>query len=145
MATNNQGVSSFGGLPLIRKALAEMGLFQKIRETFYAKRFLQHGGYEDAKILEAVILLLASGGTCFSDWEILTSDPGFQKMFGCCMSVDVLERYLKRLSVTFLDTNTEKGEVGFSTLLEMIHREMLQVAYQLAGSPEKLTLDIDTS
>ena len=94
MAGNNQGVSSFGGLPLIRKALAEIGLFKKIAEIFYEKRFLQHGGYQDTQILEAVILLIASGGTCFSDWEILTCDPGFKKMFGRCMSVDVLDRHI---------------------------------------------------
>lgn len=145
MAGNNQGVSSFGGLPLIRKALAEIGLFKKISEIFYLKGFLQHGGYQDAQILEAVILLIASGGTCFSDWEILIADPGFKKMFGRCMSVDVLERYLKRLSVTFLDTATENGASGYSTLLELIHREMLSVAYRLAGCPEQLTIDIDTS
>lgn len=145
MAVNNQGVSSFGGLPLIRKALAEIGLVNKISKVFYLKGFLQHGGYQDAKILEAVILLIASGGTCFSDWEILVSDPGFKKMFGRCMSVDVLERYLQKLSVTFLETDTERGQSGYSTLLEMIHREMLLIAYELAGRPEKLTIDIDTS
>lgn len=145
MALNNQGVSSFGGLPLIRKALTEIGLIKNISEVFYLKGFLQHGGYHDAQILEAVILLIASGGTCFSDWEILVSDPGFKKMFGRCMSVDVLERYLKRLSVTFLDKTTEQGQSGYSTLLEIIHREMILISYQLAGSPEKLSLDIDTS
>lgn len=145
MAKNNQGVSSFGGLPLIRKALAEMGLFKKVADVFYLKGFLKHGGYQDAKILEAVILLIASGGTCFSDWEILARDPGFQKMFGKCMSVDVIERYLKRLSVTFLLETTESGQSGYSTLLEIIHREMVVMAYKLAGSPKKLTLDNDTS
>lgn len=145
IAKNNQGVSSFGGLPLIRKALAEIGLFKKISDIFYLKGFLRHGGYQDVKILEAVILLIASGGTCFSDWGTLVSDPGFQKMFGKCMSVDVLERYLKRLSVTFLDTDTESGQVGYSTLLEMIHKEMVLLAYGLAGCPERLTLDIDAS
>lgn len=145
IAKNNQGVSSFGGLPLIRKALADIGLFKKISDIFYLKEFLKHGGYQDAQILEAVILLIASGGTCFSDWEILIADPGFQKMFGKCMSVDVLERYLQRLSVTFLETDTERGQVGYSTLLELIHVEMLKIAYELAGKPEKLTLDTDTS
>lgn len=144
MAGNNQGVSSFGGLPLIRKALVEIGLFKKISDIFYLKGFLKHGGYQDAQILEAVILLIASGGTCFSDWEILICDPGFKKMFGVCMSVDVLARYLKRLGVTFLETSTEKGQVGYSTLLEIIQHEMILVAYQLAGCPKKLTLDIDT-
>ncbi len=145
IALSNQGVSSFGGIPLIRKALAEMGLFKKISEIFYLKGFLKHGGYQDAQILEAVILLIASGGTCFSDWEILIADPGFKKIFGACMSVDVLERYLKRLNVTFLDKTTERGQSGYSTLLELIHRQMVLVAYELAGCPEKLTIDIDTS
>jgi hypothetical protein len=53
---NNQGVSSFGGLPLICKVLAEMGVIKKISGIFYLKGFLQHGGYQDAQILEAIIL-----------------------------------------------------------------------------------------
>ena len=145
IAKNNQGVSSFGGLPLIRKALAEIGLFKKISEVFYLKGFLRHGGYQDAQILEALILLIASGGVCLSDWEILACDPGFKKIFGKCMSVDVLERYLKRLSVTLLPTDTESGQSCYSTLLEIIHREMILIVYKLAGSPKKLTIDSDTS
>lgn len=145
MAKTNQSVSSYGGLPLIRKALAEFGLFKKISDIFYLKGFLQHGGYQDVQILEAVILLIASGGTCFSAWEDLVSDPGFQKMFGKCMSVDVIERYLKRLSVNFIPTETQNGQVGYSMLLEIIQREMIEMAFKLQGSPEHLTLDIDTS
>ncbi|MBF0106497.1 MAG: transposase, partial [Deltaproteobacteria bacterium] len=124
IAKNNHGVSSFGGIPLIRKALNEIGLVKKIQDTFYLKGYLKHGGYQDAQILEAVILLLASGGACFSDWKTLVDDPGFKKMFGTCMSVDVIERYLARLSVTFIDTKTEKGRVGRCGSVEFLHAEL---------------------
>jgi len=145
MAKNNLGVSSFGGLPLIRKALEDFGLIRKITDEIYLKRSLKFGGYRDEKILEAIILLLASGGTNFSSWENLISDPGFQKLFGKCMSVDVLERYLQRMSVTYLDTDTKTGLVGYSTVLESLHKHMIKIAYELAGRPEKLTIDMDAS
>lgn len=145
MAKNNLGVSSFGGLPLIRKALEDFGLIKKITDEIYLKRSFKFGGYRDEKILEAIILLLASGGTNFSSWENLTADPGFQKLFGKCMSVDVLERYLQKVSVTFLDTDTKTGVVGYSTILECLHRHMIEIAYELAGRPEQLTLDTDAS
>jgi hypothetical protein len=44
----------------------------------------------------------------------------------------------KKLSVTFLDKTTAHGQSGYSTLLELIHKEMVLVAYELAGRPEKL-------
>jgi hypothetical protein len=125
--------------------LEEFGLIKKITEKFYFKRGFKLGGYSDDKILEAIILLLASGGTSFSSWETLTADPGFQKLFGKCMSVDVLERYLQKISVTFLDTDTKTGMVGYSTILELLHKHMIEIAYELAGRPEKLTVDLDTS
>jgi len=145
VAKNNSGATSFGGLPLLHKALKEIGLIDHMKDVFYLKGYLKEGGYQDHVILEAIILLMASGGKCFSDWEYLVSDPGFQKMFGACMSVDTLERYLKRLVVTEIVHDGTQGRVAFSTLLEIIHKEMISKAYELAGRPDKLTLDLDTS
>lgn len=145
ISKNDSGATSFGGLPLLHKALKEIGLIDHMKDVFYLKHTLKMGGYQDHVILEAIILLLASGGTSFSDWEYLVADPGFQKMFGACMSVDTLERYLKRLVVTDIPHDGAQGRVAFSTLLEIIHKEMAAKAYALAGSPKKLTIDLDAS
>lgn len=145
ISKNDSGATSFGGLILLRKALKEIGLIDHMKEVFYLKGYIELGGYQDHVILEAIILLLASGGTSFSDWEYLTADPGFQKMFGDCMSVDTLERYLKRLVVTEITHDGAQGRVAFSTLLEIIHKEMIAKAYALAGSPKKLTIDLDAA
>jgi hypothetical protein len=145
ISKSNSGATSFGGLPLLHKALKEIGLIDHMKQVFYLKGYIKAGGYQDHVILEAIILLMAAGGTCFSDWEYLASDPGFQKMFGACMSVDTIERYLKRLVVTEITHEGAQGLVGYSTLLEIIHKEMMTKAYELAGRPNKLTLDLDTS
>ncbi len=145
ISKNNSGATSFGGLPLLRKALNDMGLIDQMKKVFYLKGYLKNGGYQDHVILEAIILLLASGGTCFSDWEYLVADPGFKKMFGECMSVDTLERYLKRLVVSEISHDCAQGRVAYSTLLEIIHKDLVSKVYTLAGSPKKLTLDLDAS
>lgn len=145
ISKNDSGATSFGGLPLLHKALKEIGLIDHMKEVFYLKGYIKQGGYQDHVILEAIILLLASGGTSFSDWEYLTADPGFQIMFGKCMSVDTLERYLKRLVVTEITHDGAQGRVAFSTLLEIVHKEMITKAYALAGSPKKLTMDLDAA
>jgi hypothetical protein len=145
ISKHDHGATSFGGIPFVRKALSDLGLVQKMREVFYLKGYLKHGGFEDCVLLEAVILLLASGGRCLSDWEYMSSDPGFAKMFGECPSVDAIERYLKRLVVTILPHGSNQGVRGYSTLLEILHRELIVQVYELAGRPTSLTIDSDTS
>lgn len=134
----NSSVTSFGGLPLLRQALRKLGLIEEMKRFF-----LKEKGFADEVILEALILLIAAGGRSLSDWEYLSGEIGFRKIYGACPSVDTLERYLKRLEITIPDRKFFSGQVGYSTCLEQLHRILIQKAYKLAGSPKKLTLDLD--
>lgn len=132
-------ITSFGGCGLLREVLHKLGLIAEMK-----KFLLKQAGYGDDVVIEALLLLLAGGGRCLSDWEYLKEELGFAQLFGACPSVDTLERYLRRLEITIPDRNSEAGQVGYSTLLERLHEILIKKAYQLAGSPPHLTLDMDT-
>lgn len=138
MTSKNSSVTSFGGLPLLRQALRKLGLIEEMKRFF-----LKGKGFADEVILEALILLLAAGGKSLSDWAYLSGEMGFQRIYGICPSVDTLERYLKRLEMTVPDRSSSSGKAGYTTCLERLHRILIQKAYQLAGSPKQLTLDLD--
>jgi hypothetical protein len=133
--------TSFGGCALIREAISRLGL-RDIMKTFGLKKM----GYADELILEALILLMASGGRSLSDWEYLKGEMGFDRMFGeACPSVDTLDRYLLRLRMTVpeRDPDAAIGQVGYTTLLEDLQRILIRKAWKKIGSPKKMTLDLD--
>lgn len=110
------------------------------------KQFLfKKAGYADEIVIEALILLIASGGRSLSDWEYLCKEEGFCRFFNPCPSVDTLERYLRRLILKIPTRESDKGQVGYSVQLEYLHTILIQKAYRLAGSPKHLTADIDTT
>jgi hypothetical protein len=131
-------ITSFAGLGLLREALHKLGLIEEMK-----KFLLKRAGYGDDIILEALILLLAAGGRCLSDWEYLKGELGFENMFGECPSVDTLERYLRKLEIEVPGRESEAGQAGYTSSLEKLHQIMLKKCYRLAGTPNKLTLDLD--
>lgn len=135
------GITSFGGLPLVRDVLRDLKLIHEMK--WFG---LKQAGYDDSVILEAALLMLIAGGKHFSDWETLLSDPGFVRFFPAPISVDTIERYLQRLDVIELaGVSTDRGRVGYTRLLERLHERLLNAAYEKAGCPLKLTLDLDAT
>lgn len=133
--------TSFAGVALIREAIKRLGL-RDIMKGFCLKKM----GYADEVILEALILLMASGGRSLSDWEYLKGEMGFDRMFGgTCPSVDTLDRYLRRLRMTVpeRDPDAAAGQAGYTTLLEDLQKVLIRKDWKKIGSPKKLTLDLD--
>lgn len=133
--------TSFAGCALIREALGRLGFREKMK-GFGLKKM----GYTDGVILEALILLQASGGRSLSDWEYLKGEMGFGRIFGeSCPSVDTLERYLRRLQITVpkRELGAATGQVGYTAVLEDLQRVVIRKAWKKLGSPRKLTLDLD--
>ena len=133
-------ITSFAGLALIRESLKRLGIVEEMKQFL-----LKKAGYADEIIIEALILLIASGGRSLSDWEYLCKEEGFCRFFDPCPSVDTLERYLKKLSLKIPERISDKGQVGFSFQLDYLHTILIKKAYQLSGSPTQLTADIDTT
>jgi len=135
-------ITGFAGLGLCRETMKKIGLLEAMKDIG-----LKQAGYGDDVVLEALILLLAAGGRCLSDWEYIKADMGFERIFGECPSVDTLERYLRRLDIEVPDreTKTSEGQVGYTEILERLHRVIVFKAYELLGKPDKLTLDLDAT
>lgn len=133
--------TSFAGGALIRESLKRLRL-REMMKAFGLKKM----GYGDEVVLEALILLMASGGRSLSDWEYLKGETGFDRMFGeTCPSVDTLERYLRRLRMTVpkraLDSS--EGQVGYTTVIEELQKILVRTMWRKIGSPKKLTIDLD--
>lgn len=133
--------TSFAGCALMREVLKRLGL-REMMKAFGLKK----AGYGDEVVLEALILLMASGGRSVSDWEYLKGEMGFDRMFGeRCPSVDTLERYLRRLSVTVPERvpDAAEGQVGYTTVIEELQKVLVRAMWRKIGSPKKLTIDLD--
>lgn len=105
---------------------------------------LKKAGYADEVVLEGFIQLLASGGGCLLDWEYLRKEKGFQILFGdLAPSSLTLSRYLQRVSLRVPERESDSGQVGYIQEFEALQEKIILKAYEKAGRPKKLTLDLD--
>lgn len=130
--------TSFAGMALIRETMKKIGLVEQMKQFG-----LKKAGFSDEVIIEALILLITSGGRSLSDWEYLKGEMGFGRMFQACPSVDTLERYLRRLCLVIPERDSEAGQVGYTAGFENLQKILVGKAWETIGSPQKLTLDLD--
>lgn len=131
-------LTSFAGLTLLQQTMEAVGLTERMEQIN-----IKQAGYKDSTILQALILLQAAGGQHLSDWERLTAESGFVRCFGLTPSVDTLERYLRRTTLVVPHRRSQQGQVGFIAPFEGLQSQLIQRAYQKAGQPPHLTLDLD--
>lgn len=81
------------GLPLVVELLRALGLDRVIAEQVRVRE-RQHGYPERAKV-EALVLLLAAGGTCLDDIRVLQADVGLTRLLGGPLpGADTLRHFL---------------------------------------------------
>jgi Transposase DDE domain group 1 len=86
-------VTGRAGLPLVLETLRALGLDQVIAEQVQVRE--RQSGYTEAEKLEALILLLAAGGTCLDDIRVLQADAGLRRLLGRRLpSADRLRHFL---------------------------------------------------
>jgi Transposase DDE domain group 1 len=69
-----------GGLPLVLETLRALGLDQAIAQHVRVRE--RQSGYTEAEKIEALVLLLAAGGTCVDDLAVLRADGGLGRLLG---------------------------------------------------------------
>lgn len=73
-------VTAFAGLPMVLETMRTLGASEQLdRELGIRKR---DSGATDAEKAEAIVLLMASGGTCLSDINKLRADKGLERLLG---------------------------------------------------------------
>jgi hypothetical protein len=67
-------VTARAGLPLVLEALRALGLDRVIADQVRVRE--RQSGYSEPAKVEALVLLLAAGGTCLDDIQVLQADAG---------------------------------------------------------------------
>lgn len=67
-----------GGLPLVVETARALRMHRSIEEHVHISQ--RESGYGDVEKIESLILLLASGGTCLDDIEVLRADRGLCRL-----------------------------------------------------------------
>lgn len=73
-------VTGRAGLPLVLETLRALGLDQAIAQHVRVRE--RQSGYTEAEKIEALVLLLAAGGTCLDDIAVLQADGGLRRLLG---------------------------------------------------------------
>jgi len=81
------------GLPLVVETLRALGLEAVIGESVRVRQ--RASGYPEVEKVEALVLLLAAGGTCVDDIAVLQADPGLTRLLGRRLpGADTLRQFL---------------------------------------------------
>jgi hypothetical protein len=85
-------LTSHAGLPLVVEMMRALGVSDEVDRTLAIRR--RNSGATDAQKVEALVLLMAAGGECIDDIQVLRADKGLQRLVGELPSADVLLRFL---------------------------------------------------
>jgi hypothetical protein len=89
---DDAGVTAYAGLPLVVEMMRTLGVSEQLDEQLGIRR--RNNGATDAQKAEAVVLVMAAGGTCLSDVEKLRADKGLERVLGYALpSEQVLWNY----------------------------------------------------
>jgi hypothetical protein len=88
----SDGITAWAGLPLVLEAMRALGLDRVIREHVRVRE--RERGYSEARKVEVLVMLMASGGDCLDDIEILKADSGLGRLVGALPAADALRTFL---------------------------------------------------
>lgn len=87
-----EGITAWAGLASVVDTMRTFGLDEVIREQLKVRK--RNRGYSESKKVEALVLLIASGGECVDDIGILKADAGLCRLVGELPSADALLKFL---------------------------------------------------
>jgi hypothetical protein len=86
-------VTGRAGLPLVLETLRALGLDRAIAQHVPLRE--RQSGYPEPEKIEALVLLLAAGGTCLDDIRVLQADAGLARLLDRTLpSADTLRHFL---------------------------------------------------
>lgn len=87
------GMTSRAGLPLVLETMRALGLDHAIAQHVPLRE--RQSGYTETEKIEALVLLLAAGGTCLDDITVLQADGGLRRLLARQLpSADTLRHFL---------------------------------------------------
>ena len=89
---SGEALTSFSGLPLVVETCEALGLPRLVNRHVRVKQ--RDRGYSESKYVESVIALLAAGGDCLEDMELVRSDAGLKLLLGEMPSAEAVRFFL---------------------------------------------------
>jgi len=88
----SDAITAWAGLPTVLEMMRSLGLEKAIRESLQVRE--RESGYSEARKVEALVMLMAAGGDCIDDIEVLRSDAGLCRLVGALPGADALRTFL---------------------------------------------------
>ncbi len=86
------GMTAWAGLPTVLETMRALGMDKVVSATLRVRERAR--GYSEAQKVEALVLLMAAGGECIEDVEILRADAGLGRLVGGLPGADALRTFL---------------------------------------------------
>lgn len=81
-SAEGSGVTSYAGAPLLAETYRATGACESVRRCVKTRERRRERGLSDEQMVESFALLLAAGGECSDDFEVLRSDAGVEALLG---------------------------------------------------------------
>jgi hypothetical protein len=91
-ARQSDAITAWAGLPTVLETMRSLSLETAIGETLHVRE--RESGYSEARKVEALVLLMAAGGDCLDDIEVLRADAGLCRLVGALPGADALRTFL---------------------------------------------------
>jgi len=88
----SDAITAWAGLPVVLEAMRSLGLEKVTGERLRVRE--RESGYSEARKVEALVLLMAAGGECLDDIEVLRADAGLCRLVGVLPGADALRTFL---------------------------------------------------
>jgi hypothetical protein len=88
----SDAITAWAGLPTVVETMRALGLGKTIGQTLHVRE--RQSGYSEARKLEALVLLMAAGGDCIDDIEVLRADAGLCRLVGALPGADAVRTFL---------------------------------------------------
>jgi hypothetical protein len=85
-------VTAWAGLPLVLETMIALGVGRQVGKHVAIRE--RERGYSEARKIESLVLLMASGGECIEDIERLRQDRGLCRLVGDLAGADALRTFL---------------------------------------------------
>jgi hypothetical protein len=146
-------ITAWAGLPLVLETMRALGLDCLVGNNVKVRE--RDRGYSEAKKVEALVLLMASGGECIDDIEILRADPGLCRLVGNLPGADAVRTFLYEFHddelIKKAQASRTKGQVAYipeeNEALQGLARVNVEFVHRVAaqGKCTKATLDHDAT
>jgi hypothetical protein len=106
-ARQSEAMTAWAGLPTVLETMRSLGLEKMVGERLHVRE--RESGYSEARKVEALVLLMAAGGDCLDDVEVLRADAGLCRLVGALPGADALRTFLYAFHSEELIAQAQEG------------------------------------